>query len=379
MLLKIPDWLAGTKRVNCKNCTYIYSENLSKKLGLASAAEKKETLLKLAQNGQKRPSQSSALGQALINYTFESSSSYDDLFTKKIKKIAPHWFMTITELNKIRFIKMAKKGMAKPKSGTSDNNNLNYYLKKDAEFRAIIKKYSPNWIPLTSNQIRKKCEIEIEKLARSGIPTPPVSTKVGAIISKYKRENKKFMAKIKKIRPDWFLTQADKVNEKKKKILELIKIKDSKKPEYLYLFTDKHSWSFDPKLNLIVRKARPEWFMSKKILIAYENKKKLIELAKKGAKRPNQKRTKLGSALTTYTSKYSSCYDPKFDKEIRRIAPHWFSPAFVSLYQLGVEVRKSKIKSVDEYKTKRKREWPSNPNKFYKNWKSYNSIFGTKA
>ena len=184
------------------------------------------------------------------------------------------------------------------------------------------------------------------------------------------------MKKIKKIRPDWFVTQTDKVNEKKKKIIELIKIKDSKKPEYLYLFTDKHSWSFDPNLNLIVRKAKPEWFMSKKILIAYENKRKLIELAKKGAKRPNQKTTKLGSALTTYTAKCSSCYDPKFDKEIRRIAPHWFAPQYLSLEKLKVAVRKNKIKSVDEYKAKRKREWHSNPNIYYKNWKGFNDLFG---
>jgi len=379
MLLQIPDWLAGTRRVNSKNCTYIYGENLSKKLGLSSAMEKKEILIKKAQNKEKRPSQSSILGQALINYTFKSSSSYDDLFTKKIKKIAPHWFTSITELNKIRFIEMAKKRMAKPKSGTSDNNNLNYYLKKDDKFRATIKKYNPDWVPLTYDQIKKKYEIEIEKLARSGKPLPSVNTKIGRIISKYKRTNKKFMKKIRKIRPDWFVTQSDKVNEKKKNILKLIKIKDSIKPDYVYLFTHKHSHSFDPKLNFIVRKAKPEWFMSPKILIANENKRKLIELGKKGVKRPNQKTTKLGSALTTYTTKNSSCYDPKFDKEIRAIAPHWFAPEFLLLHQLRIAVRKNKIKSVGDYKAKRKPEWHSNPNKFYKDWKGFGFIFGTKS
>lgn len=376
MQIQLPDWLASSKRIDSKKCKYYYKESLNKKLGLDSAIEKKELLIKMAQNGEKRPSASSRLGQALINYTSKSTTAYDDLFDKKIKKIAPFWFTTITELNKIRFIKMAKKRMAKPKAGTSDNNNLCYYLKKDQKFRAIIKKYCPEWIPLPFDQIRKKHEIEIEKLARSGKPIPPITTKIGGLISRYKRINKKFMEKIKKIRPDWFITQTDRVNEKKKKILELIKVKNTTRPEFLYLFTNKHSHSFDPNLNRIVRKARPEWFLSKKILNANENKIKLLELARKGAKRPNQKTTKLGSALTTYTVLGSVCYDAKFDKEIRRIAPHWFSPKFLSLPKLTREVRKNKIKSVKEYKAKRKREWPSNPPQFYKNWKGFANLFG---
>jgi uncharacterized protein YihD (DUF1040 family) len=52
----------------------------------------KQLIIKLAKNGGQKPVCGTVLGYALKNYTAKSSSSYDPVFTKQIKKIAPHWF-----------------------------------------------------------------------------------------------------------------------------------------------------------------------------------------------------------------------------------------------------------------------------------------------
>lgn len=57
---------------------------------------------------------------------------------------------------------------------------------------------------------------------------------------------------------------------------------------------------------------------------ADENKKQLLEMARKEEPRPRAQKTQLGQALGNYTRKSDSSYNPKFDKEIRELAPHWF-------------------------------------------------------
>jgi len=59
-------------------------------------------------------------------------------------------------------------------------------------------------------------------------------------------------------------------------------------------------------------------------LIDAEYKQLLLASAKRGELRPNQKKHPLGGALSDYTSKSSNSYDPVFDKQIRKEAPHWF-------------------------------------------------------
>ena len=65
----------------------------------------------------------------------------------------------------------------------------------------------------------------------------------------------------------------------------------------------------------------PNWFANK----AQKNKELIIAIAKNGYSRPNQKRDKLGNAITNYTRIGSGSYDPEFDKQIRELRPDWFN------------------------------------------------------
>lgn len=88
-------------------------------------------------------------------------------------------------------------------------------------------------------------------------------------------------------------------------------------------YTKPSSSCRDSKFDRLIRKIRPDWFLSQ-TEIADQKKKELIKMAKNGEKRPSHDKTKLGQCLSNYTRKSSPAYDPVFDKQIRKIAPHWF-------------------------------------------------------
>ena len=54
-------------------------------------------------------------------------------------------------------------------------------------------------------------------------------------------------------------------------------------------------------------------------------KVELLDMAKKGEKRPDK--TKVGSALRSYVDPRSGSYDPDFNKKLRELAPIWFQSA----------------------------------------------------
>jgi len=53
-------------------------------------------------------------------------------------------------------------------------------------------------------------------------------------------------------------------------------------------------------------------------------KKQLIQLAKSKQPRPHSRKHPLGCSLNNYTDTKKSTYDPKFTKQIKSLAPHWF-------------------------------------------------------
>jgi hypothetical protein len=93
-------------------------------------------------------------------------------------------------------------------------------------------------------------------------------------------------------------------------------------------YTKKSGDCFDVDFYRSIRKIRPDWFVSQK-QIANQKKKKLIEMAKNGKKRPAYEKTRLGQALSNYTRKSSTVYDPIFDKTIRKLRPDWFDLALL--------------------------------------------------
>jgi hypothetical protein len=71
-------------------------------------------------------------------------------------------------------------------------------------------------------------------------------------------------------------------------------------------------------------------------------KEKLIELAKKNAKRPIKRTSVLGNALCNYTSPDKATYDAEFTQEIKRLAPHWFQKSSDSAKESLLKLAKKK-------------------------------------
>jgi hypothetical protein len=80
---------------------------------------------------------------------------------------------------------------------------------------------------------------------------------------------------------------------------------------------------YDAKFHKKMKKLRPDWFLSQSE-VADQKKKQLIKMAKNGENRPSHDKTRLGQALSNYTRKSSHVYDPVFDKTIRKLRPDWF-------------------------------------------------------
>lgn len=87
-------------------------------------------------------------------------------------------------------------------------------------------------------------------------------------------------------------------------------------------YTKISSKNYDAEFAKNLKKTRPDWFISQSEA-ANDKKKKLLHMAKKKMKKPHWK-TLLGYTLSNYTRKSSLVYDAEFDAEIRRIAPFWF-------------------------------------------------------
>jgi hypothetical protein len=123
--------------------------------------------------------------------------------------------------------------------------------------------------------------------------------------------------------PSWFI---DTAAENKKELLELAKT-GAEKPKHgsrLRMSMDGYirakSTCLDPEFTKQIKKLAPHWFID----TAAENKKELLKLAKSGAERPNQRKHPLGSSLSNYVSQSSDCFDPEFTKQIKKAAPSWF-------------------------------------------------------
>jgi hypothetical protein len=91
-------------------------------------------------------------------------------------------------------------------------------------------------------------------------------------------------------------------------------------------YTSPANTSYDKALHKELKRLRPDWFMSQ-TQIADQKKKKLFEMARNGEKRPSHDKTKLGQDLSNYTRKSSPAYDPEFHRELMRLRPDWFGKA----------------------------------------------------
>lgn len=115
---------------------------------------KKETLLALARNNEKKPKPRSVLGMALSRYLCITSNSYDRQFAKEIKALAPNWFIVRSHNNKAILLDWAKKNYKKPtKSQILGRALVNYtnptQYSYDKHFAMKIKQIRPDWFTTT--------------------------------------------------------------------------------------------------------------------------------------------------------------------------------------------------------------------------------------
>lgn len=176
----------------------------------------KEKLIEIAKNKKsKQPKTTSKLGLAFRGYTKKNSKTYDPIFTKKIRSIRPDWLINQTNNKKQILLKMAKNNKNKPNWNTTLRRCLrNYTTPKNGCFDPIftkkIKKIRPDWF---INSIDKN-KIELLKLAKiKKSNRPKHDTKLGRAIRRYQycsyyksdKSTIKFIKQIKKLKPNWFL------------------------------------------------------------------------------------------------------------------------------------------------------------------------------
>lgn len=119
-------------------------------------ANKRQLLLAIAKKGRPKPGRATELGRALNHYTTKSSYCYHDKFTKQIKKLRPEW-MNMAEHKKQLIMKLATNGRPKPACGTVLGYALKNYTAKssssfDPVFTKQIKKLAPHWFKRCSTK-----------------------------------------------------------------------------------------------------------------------------------------------------------------------------------------------------------------------------------
>jgi hypothetical protein len=224
---------------------------------------------------------------------------------------------------------MAKKGQPKPKTNTPIGARLNDYTRKcdtyDPVFSKEIKRLAPDWFVHSS----EKKKLQLLAMAKNGEPKPNQKTKLGQAFANYTRKNSEsedqdFINQIKKIRLDWFVTRTERSDKKKRILLRMGKDgRPRPTPKNPIGQALRNYMVTDPTFKKTIKKLAPHWFVTR-TQKADQKKRLLIRSAKNGEPRPNQKKEPLGRALSNYTVKSSSCYDPTFTRDINKLAPHWF-------------------------------------------------------
>ena len=241
-----------------------------------NSADKKQQILNLAKTGKPKPVyHKDLLAKCMSNYMKKKSGCYDAEFTKTIKKLRPEWFQNTADANKKKIIQLAKSGKPKPlyrhsKLGTV----LSHYISQsrnsyDEEFKNNLMKLRPDWFVDTA-KIKKE---QIIKMAEEGLPRPVYGKHLLAkSLITYIRPNhtaydSAFTKKIKKLRPDWFVSRSDKAKQKKVQLLKMAQNNEPRPGQKkhplgadLSRYTSTSNGSFDPAFNKKIRKIRPDWF-----------------------------------------------------------------------------------------------------------------------
>lgn len=241
----------------------------------------------------------------------------------------------IANQKKQKLLEMAKNGELRPSSRRHPlGQSLSSYTGGkhqcyDPIFTKHIKQVAPTWFNV-ANRKKKR----LIQMAKNGESRPKSSSKLGSVLCQYISKKKgnsaydlNFTKEIKKFAAHWFVNTAE---EKRKKLLEMAK-RGEKKPKcgkhplgfHLSRYLNPLSECYNKKLVEELQIFAPSWLIGPSDVVN-QNKEKLLSIARSGKSRPNVKRHILGSSLCCYSSPTSNSYDPDFVDQIKRIAPHWF-------------------------------------------------------
>ena len=133
----------------------------TKKYECKSTAKNKENIIQLAEEG-KESLADSGLQISFKRYISEESSVYDSVFAKKIRELAPHWFLKKIDRTKQGILDLAKKdGSVTVDIYRFVNKNSRYY---DSVFEAELRELAPNWFK-RGEQTNEKAANGLENLS----------------------------------------------------------------------------------------------------------------------------------------------------------------------------------------------------------------------
>ena len=287
-----------------------------------------------------------SLAVALYYYTNQNSRLYDKDFDKEIRRLRPEWFLNSADIKKGWLLELARSGQKRPSCSDSNdeyslgiafssytNQNSECY---DAEFASQIRSLRPDWFRDNGATKRSK----VLELAKCKGKRPSITSKdkkergLAVFISHYINQNGKYYdpklaRQVRALCPEWFKGVTV---DRKTQLINMASNGDARPSSHskcsstkllgraLVAFTNRANVRYDPEFTKKINKLRPDWFEC----VTSASKSQLLDMAKRGSKRPSAYASMLGKALTRYTSSKNDCYDPVFDKKIRKLRPDWF-------------------------------------------------------
>jgi len=285
------------------------------------AAENKRKLLAMPRGCKRPSSKTTVLGACLASYTRKSSSSYDPEFDKAIRKKQPGWFVNPADEAKRKLLEMPT-GSEKPHTKGNPGYALNYCNKNHPRYDAAFhEKLQVKHPGWFVSKKRILLEMPI------GSKKPHHKTSLGIALRCYVQKGNtsydaEFDRDIREKHPDWW----EKPQDKTKQTLMDFPVGherpkgSTKLGAALSRYTTRKSDCYDSEFDKSIRNRQPGWFPRCEI------KQELLAMPKKGGKPFTRKGrdARLGRALYRYTTKTHKDYDPVFDKAIRAKHPEWF-------------------------------------------------------
>lgn len=178
---------------------------------------KRQQLLEMARKKLPKPDHNTQLGKALKKYTLKTSGGYNAAFDDKIRKLAPHWFTSRCDAvndKKRQLLEMASKKLPRPSQKTQLGRALSKYAWSKSEsydpvFHKKIRKLAPHWFVSRCEAVNKKKQ-QLLEMARKKLPRPNRKTQLGAALVNYcclksVSYDPVFAATIRKLAPHWFI------------------------------------------------------------------------------------------------------------------------------------------------------------------------------